>query len=219
MQVRLLRLPGVFPPHSDSWLLAAQMLAEPVPRAGSILDLCTGSGLLAVLAAREHRTEVVAVDVSRRAVITARLNARLNGVRLKAIRGDLFAPVGARRFDLIVSNPPYLPTTNGDPGSHSSARAWEAGPSGRRYIDRICREAPAHLRRGGALLLVHSAVCGEALTVKALEAAGVEPAVVKRRRGPLGPRLQARVAWLRARGLLGEDASEEMLVIRATQPM
>jgi release factor glutamine methyltransferase len=194
------------------------MLAERIPNGGCVLDLCTGSGLLAVLAAREHAAEVVAVDLSRRAVLTTRLNAKLNGVAVTAIRGDLFSPVRARRFDLIVSNPPYLPTNNGRPGSHSRARAWDAGPSGRRYLDRICRDAPAHLRPEGALLLVHSSVCGEDLTLGALDAAGLEPSVLERRRGPLGPRLSERAPWLRARGLVGDDGYEEIVVIRATQP-
>jgi release factor glutamine methyltransferase len=216
--VRLLRLPGVFPPHSDSWLLAEHMLSEPIPQGGSVLDLCTGSGLLAVLAARERASEVVAVDLSRRAVLTTQLNARLNGVALRVIRGDLFAPLEARRFDLIVSNPPYLPAPNGQPGTHSSARAWDAGPSGRRYLDRICLEAPAHLRPGGVLLVVHSSVCGEDLTLEALKSAGLEASVVKRRRGQLGPRLSERVPWLRAKGLVGDDGLEEMIIIRAARP-
>jgi release factor glutamine methyltransferase len=193
------------------------MLAERVPPSGSVLDLCTGSGVLAVLAAREHRAEVVAVDVSRRAVLTARLNARLNGVAIEAIQGDLFSPLGARRFDLIVSNPPYLPTCNGTPAAHSSARAWEAGMSGRLYLDRICREAPHHLTRDGALLLVHSSVCGEGLTLKALTAAGLVASVAERRRGPLGPRLTGRAPWLRERGLVDDDGCEEVIVVRAVR--
>lgn len=193
------------------------MLAEPVPKDGSILDLCAGTGVLAMLAAREHRADVFAVDISRRAILNTRINAQLNGVTVTAIRGDLFAPLDGRRFDLIVSNPPYLPSANGSPGSHSSARAWDAGPSGREYLDRICREAPAHLRPGGSLLLVHSSVCGERPTITALESAGLTAAVLRRQRGPLGPLLGARIGWLRSRGLVGDDASEELLVIRGTR--
>jgi release factor glutamine methyltransferase len=215
--VRLLRLPGVLKPPSDTWLLAGQMLAEPVPQGGSVLDLCAGTGLLAVLAAREHRADVVAVDISRRAILNTLINASLNGLTVTAIRGDLFAPLDGRRFDLIVSNPPYLPSANGSPRSHSSARAWDAGPSGRDYLDRICREAPAHLSPGGSLLLVHSSVCGERATIAALESAGLRPEVVRRRPGPLGPLLSARADWLRSRGLVGEDASEDLLVIRGTR--
>jgi release factor glutamine methyltransferase len=160
---------------------------------------------------------VVAVDISRRAILSTRINARLNGVTVTAVRGDLFAPLDGRRFDLIVSNPPYLPSPAGSPGSHSSARAWDAGRSGREYLDRICREAPAHLRPRGSLLLVHSSVCGERPTLIALEAAGLRATVLRRERGPLGPLLGARVEWLRDRGLVGDDASEELLVIRGTR--
>jgi release factor glutamine methyltransferase len=207
----------VLKPPSDTWLLAGQIEAEPVREGGSILDLCAGTGLLAMVAACEHRADVVAVDISRRAILTTRVNARLNGLTVTAIRGDLFAPLDGRRFDLIVSNPPYLPSANASPGSHSSARAWDAGPSGREFLDRICRQAPAHLRPGGSLLLVHSSVCGERATIAALEAAGLRTAVVRRQRGPLGPLLSARADWLRSRGLVGEDGSEELLVIRGTR--
>jgi release factor glutamine methyltransferase len=197
-------------------LLAGHLLTEPVPAGGSILDLGAGSGLLAVLAAKQHAAEVVAIDLSLRAVLTTRVNALLNGVRVNAIRGNLFAPVRGWRFDLIVSNPPYLPTTDGATGAHSSSRAWEAGPSGRRYLDRICQEAPTHLNGNGVLLLVQSSVCGEFLTLSALEEAGLKASVVQRKRGPLGPLLRARADWLRSRSLVGEDDSEEMIVIRAT---
>ncbi len=160
----------------------------------------------------------MAVDVARRAVLATRLNARLNGVRVTAVRGNLFEPVGDARFDLIVSNPPYLPTPDDELPHHGRARAWEAGLLGRAYIDRICAEAADHLSPNGALLLVHSSVCGERETLTALSCRGLQPRVVLRRRGPLGPRLQARAAWLRERGLLAADGQEEMLVIRAGRP-
>jgi release factor glutamine methyltransferase len=214
--VRLLRFPGVFKPHSDSWLLAHHLAKEPLGASSRVVDLCTGSGLLAVVAAM--RAQVVAVDVSRRAVLATRLNARLNGVTLTAVRGDLFEPVGDARFDLIASNPPYLPSANGELPQRGLARAWEAGLLGRAYLDRICAQAPAHLNPNGVLLLVHSSVCGERETVAALSDRGLDTRVVARRPGPLGPRLRARQDWLRDRGLLAGDGREEILVIRAQRP-
>jgi methylase of polypeptide subunit release factors len=107
--VRIVTLPGVFRPHSDTWLLARCLRGQALPRAASVLDVCTGSGALAVAAARHGAGDVTAIDVSRRAVVTARINARLNRVRIRALRGDLFAPVTGERFDVIVSNPPYVP--------------------------------------------------------------------------------------------------------------
>src|SRR5579859_1688760 len=127
-------------------MLAHHVTEEPLARGSRVLDMCTGSGLLAVVAAR--RARVVAVDVSRRAVLTTRLNARLNGVALTAVRGTLFEPVGDARFDLIVSNPPYLPSPTGELPRRGPARAWEAGPVGRAYIDLLCAPAPEHLRSG-----------------------------------------------------------------------
>ena len=161
----------------------------------------------------------MAIDTSRRAVITTRVNAKLNGVRVRPIRGDLFAPVGGHQFDLIVTNPPYLPGQGDPPRRHSRARAWEGGASGRTFLDRICAEAAAHLRPGGVLLLVQSSVSGELDTLSALTAAGLQAAVIDREPGPLGPRLHARAAKLRALGLLRDDRFEELLVIRATRPL
>jgi release factor glutamine methyltransferase len=213
--MRLLRLPGVFEPHSDSWLLADQLVQEQLLPSSRVLDLCTGSGVLAVIAATRHGSEVTAIDVSRRAVLTARLNAKLNGVSVTAMRGDLFEPAAGQRFDLIVSNPPYLPTPDEQIPNRGAARAWEAGPSGRAYIDRICAMVSDHLRPRGTLLLVHSSVCGEQETLRALAERGLHAQVVVRKPGPLGRRLRGRAGWLKDRGLLENNGGEEILVIRA----
>ncbi len=171
------------------------------------LDLCTGSGILAIAAARSGCATVTAVDISRRAVLAARLNGALNGVRIDSRRGDIYEPLRGRRFDLIVSNPPYVPTPDGQLPRHGLRRAWEGGPDGRVFLDRICRVAGGHLRPGGVLLLVHSAVAGEEASLGALAAQGLAPEVVLRRSAKLGPVLRGRRQWLRERGLLGEATS------------
>jgi release factor glutamine methyltransferase len=213
--MRLLTLPGVFAPPSDAWMLAERLRQERLERGPAVLDLCTGSGLLAIVAALEG-AEVTALDVSRRAVLAARLNAALNRVRVEAIRGDLFAPLRGRRFDVIVSNPPYLPGSADALPRRGLARAWEAGASGREFLARIASTARHHLTPAGVLLVVCSSVCGEEPTLALFEAGGLNPVVVVRRRGPLGPRLSARAEWLRERGLLLDGEQEELLVIRAT---
>ncbi|MBV9413501.1 MAG: methyltransferase [Solirubrobacterales bacterium] len=215
--MRLLPLPGVFQPLSDSRMLADHLRHERLGPDVSVLDLCTGSGLLAVVAAT-HRACTTAIDVSRRALVSVRLNALLNGVHVTALRGDLFDPVAGRRFDLIVSNPPYLPDPDGDLPNHGLERAWNAGARGREFVDRICADAGEHLHPGGALLLIHSSVCGEQETLEALTAGGLEPSVIFRHRGPLGPRLAARADWLRERGLLLDGDQEEMIIFRAAAP-
>jgi len=128
--------------------------------------------------------------------------------------GDLFNPVAGRRFDLIVSNPPYVPSRPEDLPARGLSRAWEAGPRGRTFLDRICSEAADYLTAYGLLLLVHSSVCGERETLAALQDGGLAGEVVERNRGPLGVRLTERAAWLREQGLLEGD-HEEILLVQA----
>jgi|SRR5688572_18360673 len=212
--MRIARLPGVFRPRSDTWLLAAVLRSQPQLRGGAVLDVCTGSGAIAVAAARAGAGSVTAVDVSARAVLTARLNARLNGVRIEALRGDLLDAVPGRRFDVIVSNPPYLPSDEDGLPARGRARHTEAGSSGRALLDRLIEAAPGHLAPGGVLLVTHSSVNGEAATLERMRAAGLQPAVAERRRGALGPLLAARAPQLEAKGLLARgERSEDVLVV------
>ncbi len=215
--MRLLPVPGVFKPPSDSVMLAEQLRRETLPTQASVLDLCTGSGFLAIVAAGCGARSVTAVDVSRRAVLAAAINAKLNGVRVDAVRGDLFSAVRGRRFHLIVSNPPYVPSASDELPDRGASRAWEGGSRGRAFIDRICAEAPAYLRPGGALLLVQSSICCEQATVEALSDRGLQVQIVARSRGPLGPRVRARADMLRARGLLPDGDCEEIVVVRAAR--
>ena len=215
--MRLVTLPGVFQPPSDSWLLVDALRRERLPPGARALDLCTGSGVLAVAAAHTGCAHVTAVDISRQAVIATRLNGLLNGRRIEARRGDLYRPVAGRRFDLILSNPPYVPTPAGELPPRGLARAWEGGSGGRELLDRICAGVHSHLRPGGVALLVHSSVCGERETLATLRAQGLDADVARRQRGPLGPILAARAGWLRDQGLLAGE-HEEMLVIRAVAP-
>jgi release factor glutamine methyltransferase len=210
--MRILHVPGVFVPRSDTWLLAAHLRRQPQVE-GAVADVCTGSGALAIAAALASATSVTAIDVSRRALLSARLNARLNGVRVRTRRGSLLAAVPAERFDMIVSNPPYLPSD--EPRPLGSARHTEAGADGRSLLDRLIEQAPAHLRPGGVLIVTHSSVNGEDETLEAMRAAGLEPRVLERRRGPLGPLLAPRAPMLEARGLLAPGEREEDLLILA----
>jgi release factor glutamine methyltransferase len=196
-------------------MLADCLAGEQLGPGTSVLDLCTGSGLLAVTAAVAGASDVVAVDVSRRAVLATRINARLNGVKVHAVRGDLFAAVGGRRFDVIVSNPPYVPSRGAALPQRGASRAWEAGGRGRAFIDRICAATEQHLNPDGRLLLLHSSVCGERETIDALRAAGLDVSVVARHRDALGPLMRARSGWLEQDGLLPDPDAEEILVVRA----
>lgn len=216
--MRLVTFPGVLRPPSDAFMLADHLRHERLDERSHVLDLCAGSGILAVVAAQSGAGRVTAVDISRRAVIATRLNSRLNGVRVRTVRGDLFAAVPGERFDVIVSNPPYLVSASDRLPRRGAKRAWDAGTSGRAFLDRICDQAQHHLSPGGALLIVHSSLCSEQATVDTLAQRDYDVRIVTRHRGPLGARMQARVAMLRARGLLGEEAVEDIVVVRAVWP-
>jgi release factor glutamine methyltransferase len=214
--VRLVIPPGVFRPISDTWLLADALDREPLRPGARVLDLCSGSGALAIRAALGGPRVVTAVDVSRRAVLTIRANASLNRVRVRALRGDLFGAVAGERFDAIVSNPPYVPAPTDDVPARGHARAWDAGRDGRALLDRICDHARAYLRPGGLLLLVHSSLLGAEPTLAALRARGLSVDVPARQRGPLGPLMRGRRHHLEAAGLLEPGQHEEdVLVFRA----
>jgi release factor glutamine methyltransferase len=214
--VRLVTLPGVFRPISDTWLLADALDREPLRRGARVLDLCSGSGALAVRAAiADPSRDVTAVDVSRRAVLTIRLNAALNRVRVDARRGNLFGAVAGRRFDAIVSNPPYVPAPTDALPTSGPERAWDAGRDGRALLDRIVERAADHLLPGGVLLVVHSSLLGLDPTAVPLREAGLDVDVAANERGPLGPLMRAR----REAGLIDAGTTEEdVLVVRARKP-
>lgn len=205
----LLQPPGVYAPQRDTELLADAFRDERLPPGAHVLDIGTGTGVLALLAARSGGT-VTAVDSSSLAVVTARANAWLHGTRIRVHRGDLFEPVTRGRFQLVLANPPYVPAQT------SRDARWDAGADGRAVIDRLCAAIPDRLDAGGVLLMVHSGMCGVVPTLAALRSAGLSARTVRRCRVPLGPVMRGRAAWLRRRGVIGaEERDEELVVIRA----
>jgi len=124
-----------------------------------VLDLCTGSGCLAILAALTFpRAKIDAVDLSAGALALARRNVATHrlGDRITLHRGDLLKPLAGRRYDLILSNPPYVDRRGMDrlppEYRHEPRMALAAGDDGLDLIRRILADAPRHLTRNGALL-------------------------------------------------------------------
>ena len=125
----------------------------------SVLDLCTGSGCLAILASRNFPNAAIdAVDISKDAIEVATRNIGDYGLqdRLKLYRGDLFKPLGGKRYDLIISNPPYVDAEGmADLPRECRAEpklAFDGGADGLDIVRRILDEATAHLTPQGGLL-------------------------------------------------------------------
>src|ERR1700754_2235924 len=124
-----------------------------------VLDLCTGSGCLAILAAHHFPNATVdAVDISKGALDVAARNVGEHGLdeRITLHRGDLFAPLGDSKYDLIITNPPYVdaegmaalpPECRAEP-----KLAFDGGPDGLDVVRRILAEAPDHLTPDGGLI-------------------------------------------------------------------
>ncbi|MFI8946284.1 HemK2/MTQ2 family protein methyltransferase [Streptomyces sp. NPDC053750] len=217
--MRFTVLPGVYAPQEDTALLAGALSDESLPPGSAVLDVGTGTGALALAAARRG-ARVTAVDVSWRAVCAARLNAARTGLPIRVRRGNLFTPVRGESFDLVLANPPYVPAPVGGRRPRGAARAWDAGQDGRLVLDRICREVPGLLRPGGVLLLVQSALSDPGSTVGLLRGAGLKAAVIRRQRIAFGPVVRGRERWLRQRGLLSlAENEEELVVVRAEVPV
>jgi release factor glutamine methyltransferase len=209
--VFLLRPPGVYPTQRDTWLLA-ETLRQIVRPGHRVLDLCTGTGALAVTAALAGG-RVTAVDLSRRAVHTARTNARLHRTKVHAVHGDLTAPVTGRVFGVVVSNPPYVPATTDELPTHGRYQAFDAGRDGRILISRVITAAPSVLAPGGRLLLVHSALCGVQDTLDELHRSGLHGKVIQECTHPFGPVLTERAELLETRGLVPHGGRTERLVV------
>ncbi|MFF9721535.1 HemK2/MTQ2 family protein methyltransferase [Streptomyces gardneri] len=215
---RLFRLPGVYAPQADTRLLLAHLRREELRPGVRSLDLCTGTGVLALVAARRG-ARATAVDISRTSIVTVRLNALLHRCRVRALRGDLDGPVDRERFDVITVNPPYVPCEDAEAPARGARRSWDAGHDGRLLLDRVCARAPHLLASSGTLLLVQSSLSGIAATLDALRRGGLTARVVERRTRPFGPVMSARQGWFAARGLISPGTlTEELVVIRACRP-
>ncbi|MFI6003659.1 HemK2/MTQ2 family protein methyltransferase [Streptomyces sp. NPDC051366] len=215
LPARLIALPGVYRPQADTRLLSEALSHERLGPGTEVMEIGTGTGALALHAAGRG-ARVTAVDVSWPAVAAARLNALRQRLPLRVLHGDFAARTVGRRFDIVLSNPPYVPSPRARLPSRGANRAWEAGPGGRQIIDRICASAPALLRPGGVLLMVHSQMCGAQTTVDDLERAGLSAQVTARASVRWGPVLRSRRAWLERQGLADDGEEwEELVIIRA----
>jgi release factor glutamine methyltransferase len=151
--------PAVLIPRPETELLV-DLARELAPKGGKVLDLCTGSGCVAVaLAHQRPDLNVHGSDLSEAALAVARSNAKRHGLAIQWRQGDLLVPWAAHKFDLIVGNPPYIGSqdphlTRGDL-RFEPAMALHDGADGRTLLQRIVATAHEHLATGAWLALEH----------------------------------------------------------------
>jgi release factor glutamine methyltransferase len=217
-------LGAVYAPQWDSRLLVRTMGRTTLIRGRRVLDLCTGSGFVAIAAAQMGAASVSAFDVCPRAVQCTRGNVVGTGVEVDVREGSWTAALGCAPFEVVVCNPPYVPTPPAGVAEVISAsfgppRAWDAGPDGRLVLDPLCESAADLLCDGGSLLLVQSAFADIQRSLDGLASTGLNANVVASQWVPFGPVLSSRTRWLEETGRLRRGSREEKLVvIRADKP-
>lgn len=146
---------GVYEPREDSWLMV-DVLDEQDFTGKHVLDVGTGSGILAYAAIQNDADRVTAVDINPAALANARTNLQAQDVdmeRVQLVESDLFSNVTGP-FDVILFNPPYVP---GDPELDTmEERSWIGGKDGREVTDRFLDQFAAYLSAGGEVFLLQS---------------------------------------------------------------
>lgn len=174
--LRLKNHPKVYEPAEDSFFLAENI--KPPPK-GRVLDVGTGSGILALFAA-ETASYVLGVDVNPHAVNLAKENAEINGIKNAEFRvGDLFSCIKSDEvFDVIIFNPPYLPVKESD----ALGKAWSGGAKGMEVIRRFISSASKHLKKEGTIFLLASSLNDINEIKKLFSEEGLSCSIVARKR-------------------------------------
>lgn len=148
----------------------------------TVLDLCTGSGAVAIAVQKKTGARVSATDVSDKAIELAKENAALNGAEIEFVTGDLFAPVENKKFDVILTNPPYIKsadieTLQTEVKDFEPKLALDGGEDGLDFYERIFAEAQNYLNASGVIIAECGA--GQAEEIKRIAAGKFSVSVVK----------------------------------------
>lgn len=147
-------------PRPETELLAEKAMLY-LNKDSEVLDLCTGSGAIAVAIAKKTGAKVTAIDISKDALTVAKENANINDVDIEFIESDLFSNISeesGRKFDVIVTNPPYIKTEDIDSlqkeiKDYEPKIALDGGKDGLDFYRTICKTAKNYLKDNGVLLM------------------------------------------------------------------
>ncbi len=181
----------IYPPGDDSRLIL-EVLKKIVRPGMRVLDVGTGSGILAE-AAREMGANVLASDINPIAVEAAKSKG------LEAVHSDLFSNIESR-FDLIVFNPPYLELSEEERIGEPIELALDGGKKGREVLDRFLKSVREHLKKGGRVLFLQTERNGIEETKELLDQLGFNYEIVKKRYVPFEGNLVVFLAWRKTDG-------------------
>lgn len=147
---------NVLIPRMETELVCEQMLKH-IDKKTKLLDMCCGSGVLGVTAAREKGCDVTLADISKDALKVAKLNAKLNKANVDILQTDMFEHIDGK-FDVIVCNPPYIrqdvvDSLDDSVKDYEPRLALDGGKDGLHFYRILAKDAPAHLKKGGVLVL------------------------------------------------------------------
>ncbi|OMC33028.1 methylase [Mycobacterium sp. GA-1841] len=207
----------VYQPQHDSWLLIEALERSDAVAGRRLVDLCAGSGVVAIAVAELGAVPVTALDVSPSATRSTQANALAAQVDVEARLGSWTQAFEQEPFDVVVCNPPYVPVgPDTDAASIPSAgpmASWNGGLDGRLVLDPLCRSAAALLADGGSLFLVQSEFSDVEESLTLLHDGGLDADVCATQRIPFGPVLHSQARWLRETGRLTHARGEEQLVV------
>lgn len=162
--------PGVLIPRLDTEVVADKACGLLRSRKGdTVLEIGCGSGAISIALAKKANAKVTAVDINPEACELTKENVSANGARVEVLCGDMFEPVKKKKFHMIVSNPPYVPTAMIDTlmtevKDYEPLSALDGGADGLDYYRRIAQEAPDHLKKNGMIVFEIGDDQGEAVS-------------------------------------------------------
>jgi release factor glutamine methyltransferase len=169
--------PEVYEPAEDTFLFAENLQVE---RRDRVLEIGTGTGIIAIIVSRKCST-VTATDINPHALDCAAKNIITNkAYNVELRKGDLFEPLADEKYDLILFNTPYLPTSEEERVDDELDAAWNGGEDGREVIDRFLDDLKDHLNPGGRVQLVQSSLSDIDQTLKKLKDININASVTAR---------------------------------------
>jgi release factor glutamine methyltransferase len=166
--------PQVYQPAEDTYLLAENLQIE---KRCKVLEIGTGTGIIAIIAAKKAQI-VIATDINPHAIDCAVKNIIINQTfNVELRKGDLFEPVEGEKFDLILFNTPYLPSSDDETIKDELEKAWNGGVDGRDVIDRFIKDVKNYLNPGGKIQLLQSSLSDYDKTLDILRKQGFKASI------------------------------------------